>query len=494
LNEQLRNGRVTFWGRIDHASLPEFYSRSTLLVVPSFREQFGMVAVEAMMCGCAVLAARVGGLQDLVVAGRTGTLFDRGSAAALAACLASYLACPRLAEWHGQNAAFWARARFSVKELLPAFEATLAGTEPTPQPKYQQTAESAFVEQSILHLTQTAERLLGRRSVGHADLTSSQSISWRLELEDGANVFVKQYSRRPRFLETIHGENAAPPVADPAAYRLALMRHLSGRPYLPDILHADDESGIIIQRWIAVTRHVDFRYSMEIVRNMCAEITGTIMLADAPVQTFLDAVSHLQSLDLLESPTAARRAFDDHAARLQSELHDGVVACRRMHPQIELLRIGEYLERYRSWLPPTYVVRALAEMRRVLRLRRLIIERPAFAHGSFKTEHILASDDRDYVCDFDHAGYYVGPVDIAHWLWDHWEHDPLASRSFRLADLLREYIHDEDDRYLAICWLLAFRLNKDLVFITRGEWAIVERSMASLWMFGDTMVRLGLLG
>jgi glycosyl transferase family 1 len=489
VNQQLQQGRVTFWGRVDHASLPEFYSRSTVLVIPSFREQFGMVAVEAMMCGCAVVAAKVGGLQDIVVSGRTGILFERGNAAALAASLISYLNSPRLAHWQGRNGAFWAQ-RFDLRGVLPAFEAVLAGTEPAWRFDYGEKPEAAYVEQLIGDLTKIAEQLLGQPSAGYHDLTSSQSVSFRLDFDSGARVFVKQYSRRPRFLDTIHGPNASPHVHDPATYRLALMQRLQGKPFIPEVLQVDKTNGVIIQRWIDVTHDVDFPYSMQVASDLAEEIASTALVDEDDICTFLEAISPLASMDLSAD---VRRAFDVHAAQLQRGFHDDVVASRRMHPQIELLRITEFFERHHALLPPVYVVRAIAEMKRLLR-RRLVIKRPHFAHGSFKTEHLLAARDRVYVCDFDHAGYYFGPMDIAHWLWDHWEHNPLAGRSYRLADLLEKYIKDPDDLYLAACWLLAFRLNKDLVFITRGEWDIIGKSMDTLWTFGDIVTRLGLLG
>jgi len=299
---------------------------------------------------------------------------------------------------------------------------------------------------------------------------------------------VKQYSRRPRFLDTIHGPNALPHVNDPATHRLALMQRLRDKPFIPEVLHVDEPSGVIVQQWIDTANDADFPYSMRVASDLIEEIASTSLVDENNIQTFLDGIRPLASTALCAD---VRRAFDGHAAQLQRGFHDGVVASRRMHPQIELLRITEFFERHHALLPPGYVVRAMAEVKRLLR-RRLVIKRPHFAHGSFKTEHLLSARDRIYVCDFDHAGYYIGPMDIAHWLWSHWEHDPLAGKSYRLADLLKQYIKDPDDLYLAACWLLAFRLNKDLVFITRGEWDIIARSMDALWAFGDTVTRLDL--
>ncbi len=62
-------------GSIDPAHIHNYYVLADLVVVPSeFEEPFGMVAVEAMAAGVAVLAARKGGLKEFVHEGETGFL------------------------------------------------------------------------------------------------------------------------------------------------------------------------------------------------------------------------------------------------------------------------------------------------------------------------------------------------------------------------------------------------------------------------------------
>ena len=61
--------------------------RATVVLVPSLGEGFGMVALEAMERGRAVVASAVGGLSEIVVAGETGLLVPPGDAAALAAAV-----------------------------------------------------------------------------------------------------------------------------------------------------------------------------------------------------------------------------------------------------------------------------------------------------------------------------------------------------------------------------------------------------------------------
>lgn len=56
-------GRVAFAGEISHTTVSEYYTRSKLLLMPSMLETFALVPLEAMACGCAVLASDVPSLR-----------------------------------------------------------------------------------------------------------------------------------------------------------------------------------------------------------------------------------------------------------------------------------------------------------------------------------------------------------------------------------------------------------------------------------------------
>jgi len=65
---------VRFVGGVDRENLPYYYSAADMTVVPSFYEPFGLVPLESMACGTAVIASKVGGLQWTIRDGRTGYL------------------------------------------------------------------------------------------------------------------------------------------------------------------------------------------------------------------------------------------------------------------------------------------------------------------------------------------------------------------------------------------------------------------------------------
>ena len=97
---------VTWTGRCDQARLQAVYDRIDLFWMPSRSEGFGLSALEAMARGCAVVAARVGGLPELLQEGRTGRLVEPDSAQALAEASAALLRdrgaleCAQEAAWH----------------------------------------------------------------------------------------------------------------------------------------------------------------------------------------------------------------------------------------------------------------------------------------------------------------------------------------------------------------------------------------------------------
>ena len=67
---------VRFAPPVPPADLAQWYRAADLVVVPSYSESFGLVALEAQACGTPVVATAVGGLRTAVADGISGVLVD----------------------------------------------------------------------------------------------------------------------------------------------------------------------------------------------------------------------------------------------------------------------------------------------------------------------------------------------------------------------------------------------------------------------------------
>jgi len=66
--------KIVFTGFIPDEDLARLYNAAALLVFPSLEEGFGLPAIEAMACGCAVAASNCGSLPEVL--GAAGRFFD----------------------------------------------------------------------------------------------------------------------------------------------------------------------------------------------------------------------------------------------------------------------------------------------------------------------------------------------------------------------------------------------------------------------------------
>ena len=122
-------------GFVAHEGLGEYYRRAAIVVVPSRREGYGVVAREAMAYGCAVIATSVGGLVDAVDDGVTGLMVPPRDAERLRTAMEKLVADAALRRRLGDAARRWALETLSWKvatlSILAVYHDAVAGRRAT---------------------------------------------------------------------------------------------------------------------------------------------------------------------------------------------------------------------------------------------------------------------------------------------------------------------------------------------------------------------------
>ncbi len=114
--EKLEN-IISFIGRVDNGRLPFFYSAADILVIPSYYEPFGLVALEGMACQVPVVASRIGGLAITIQEGINGLLFQPRNPLDLKEKVLRIFKSKELAEYLTKNAYNKIKQNFSWKNI-----------------------------------------------------------------------------------------------------------------------------------------------------------------------------------------------------------------------------------------------------------------------------------------------------------------------------------------------------------------------------------------
>jgi glycosyltransferase involved in cell wall biosynthesis len=106
---------------IDYTDQPARYmATADVFCLPSYREGFGTVIIEAAACGVPAIASRIYGVTDAIADGKTGLLHTPGDNAALATAMERLAADPALRRTLGEAAHARALADFAMPTLTSA--------------------------------------------------------------------------------------------------------------------------------------------------------------------------------------------------------------------------------------------------------------------------------------------------------------------------------------------------------------------------------------
>ncbi len=111
LERQFAGQPAAFMGYLSGERLSQAYASADIFVFPSRLETFGLVVIEAMASGLPVVAARVGGVADIVSEGLNGYSFESGDVAGLRAGVQRIASNREKRAWMGQQARAYAETQ-----------------------------------------------------------------------------------------------------------------------------------------------------------------------------------------------------------------------------------------------------------------------------------------------------------------------------------------------------------------------------------------------
>lgn len=118
------NNYVNFFGWVDNIS--DFFKKGSIFVLPSLREAFGIVVLEAMSQGKIIISSKAPGPSE-ILDNSMAYLFPVGNADALADCIQKAIQHPNKSIDRAKNALNCFNAYYCLDKVLPQFESSYHG-------------------------------------------------------------------------------------------------------------------------------------------------------------------------------------------------------------------------------------------------------------------------------------------------------------------------------------------------------------------------------
>jgi glycosyltransferase involved in cell wall biosynthesis len=113
---------VLFTGPLYGQDKLEAYVDSDVVVLPSRYETFPMSVLEAYACGKPVIASKVGGLEDLIINGETGLLFEAGNIKRLTRSIFNLINSDNIAKEMSLKSKNFVMENFTIDKVVERLE------------------------------------------------------------------------------------------------------------------------------------------------------------------------------------------------------------------------------------------------------------------------------------------------------------------------------------------------------------------------------------
>lgn len=475
-------GGILLWGRVENSAISELYSRASVTVVPSYREEFGIVAVEAMMSGCPVVAARTGGLQDIVRAEETGALFEPDDTAALAAALCGYLRNAQQRSLHAVAARLRAVSLFSSHDTLTSLAQVY---EPGSQPDLTNSrwrAQSFYQEQPLTpaRLSRLKE-VFGDKDISVSEVSFGRHPVFQVDA-NGKSFVAKFFTQRFSLQASLFPYPHSFSTERGGSVSYSRVLYNKDNPVAPTTHYFEDSpEPLIVSEW--VSHFGEDRATDGVVYNAMRRCQEHRTLEDCPALT---AYAESLAAFALMPDDPNLEAFDIASSELNARMTGGQLVLCRTHPQVELMRLRWLLNR-RVWpLPEEFRIRSTQVIDLLLETEEIVNEKPILAHGDPKPEHLMVNSSGEIlITDFEHSRYAVGPLDFSLWLSFTGVRGNPEANAADVCERLCQQLTDWRDRYLCMCWVVSEVLFFSLLRFTVGdrrELSVAQRFLRDLGM------------
>jgi N-acetyl-alpha-D-glucosaminyl L-malate synthase BshA len=120
MHENGLKDKVICMGKQEDTS--EILSQMDLMLLPSEKESFGLVALEAMSCGVPVISSDAGGLPEVIEHGQSGYTFPVGDVDSMAEAAISLLQDEEKYDRFSKAATYRSQTRFSAHQIVKVYE------------------------------------------------------------------------------------------------------------------------------------------------------------------------------------------------------------------------------------------------------------------------------------------------------------------------------------------------------------------------------------
>lgn len=457
LMKETMDGSFFIWGKIKRDALPEFYRRSQLVIMPSLREQFGLVAIEAMACGVPVIGTKQGGIDDTVLSGLTGAKIEIDQPDALAGALLLYLREPNLRITRGRLARSWARMAFSKKNVY-ARMAELYTNDSVPElDTTDWKLSNKFHEVEIINRMSSIETMIDRDILDWKIVAARHHIVAKLETSDGAFA-LKVFRDRPSLTTAIFPVGHCFPIRTSQDFVDNAIYH-SNNPYVPPLIAYNHDLGTVIYSWVDTEPFQSNSCDLRIISHGFGEY-GKI---NEP-----QLENYLSSLDtfLTHRDELTLERLDLAAAELNRTCQQANLSNRTSHPMAELTRISFCLEN-KGWPIPDDIASRIRMVINLLLSKWIPSdELPKLQHGDLKSRHLMMTTSGLMVVDTEHSVFAVGELDLGTYAAGEVMH---GANIFNAVRTIGEATETKAESFSALQWMAYYLILGYLSRVHHGK-------------------------